>query len=106
MNHDQLSSRRPDAPVDFRPDVDAESPYCQLRRLSSYLLSDSAGPDDITDCGPALDYWREYTYRKVFSGTSHEEFLELDATDPAAIDWLLAIHGTASQNHQQRKQSR
>ena len=74
MNHSQLFSRRPTPQkVDFRPDVDPASPFVQLRRLAAHLTQNEPKPDDLSDCPDALNYLREYTYRKVFTGTTHEE---------------------------------
>ncbi len=91
-----LFSRRSHARnrVDFRPNTDAKSPFAQLRRLEVYLSQGLPPADDITDCPDALDALREYTYRKVFTGTSHAEYVELDKSNPEAIDWLLAVHET------------
>jgi hypothetical protein len=104
MNHAQLLSRRPVADkVDFRIDLDPESPYAQLRRLEVYLDERNVGPDDLSDCPEALNYWREYQYRKLFTGTTHEEFIALDESDPKAIDWLCAIHEIVAERFQQRR---
>ena len=92
MNKAQLFSRLPDAAVDFRPDVAEGSPHVQLRRLNAYLKADNVLADAIEDCPEALDYLREYTYRKIFTGTSHEDFIATDKTAPYAIDWLIAVH--------------
>jgi hypothetical protein len=97
-----LLSRRnvaPEAKTDFRPDdLGGSSPFAQLRRLSSYRAADVAGVGDIEDCDEAIEYLREYTYRKIFTGTSHEEYLQTDKTAPHAIDWLIATHETESAN--------
>ena len=103
MNHSALFSRRPDAAVDFRPDLAEGSPSAQMRRLSAYLISNHAKPEDITDCADALSYLKEYTYRKIFTGTTHAEYLELEASDPAAIEWLIAVHEAESSAFQTRK---
>jgi len=102
--HSALFSRRSNAAVDFRPDDPrGDSPFAQLGRLSAYLQGAPIGDDAITECGPALDYLREYTYRKVFTGTSHEEYLALDKSDPDVIDWLVAVHGAETDAFQSRK---
>lgn len=102
--HSALFSRRSKAPVDFRPaDPAGESPFAQLGRLSVYLRGAPIGEPPIDDCGPALDYLREYTYRKVFTNTTHEQFVALDESDPTAIDWLIAVHGAESEAFQSRK---
>ena len=102
-----LFSRRSEATVDFRPaDPAGDSPFAQLLRLSAYLKGATIGNDSIANCGPALDYLREYTYRKVFTGTTHEQFVALDESDPAAIDWLIAVHGAETDAFQSRKNSR
>jgi len=98
MNHSQLFSRRAEAKVDFRPDPEPRSPFSQLRRLSAYLRSEVAPAEDLTDCPEALDYLREYTYRKIFTGTSHEDFLDLDRNYPKAVDWLIAVHQVETAN--------
>jgi hypothetical protein len=104
MNNSQLFSRRVDAAVDFRPDPAPSSPFAQMRRLKAHLEANIPPADDLTDCPEALDYLREYTYRKIFTGTSHEQFVELDRTSPEAIDWLIAVHEAESANHRSRKQ--
>jgi hypothetical protein len=96
MNITQLISRRSCAKVDFRPDVDPESPDAQLRRLVAHLASDVPPAENITDCPDAIAYLREYTYRKIFTATSHEEFVKLDKESPEAIDWLIAVHEVSS----------
>lgn len=104
MKNYQLFSRRAtEGKVDFRPDADPSSPFAQLRRLGAHLGASEAKPEDIADCSDALDYLREYTYRKIFTGTSHEDFRRLDETDPQAIDWLIAVHETETANYQSRK---
>ena len=103
MNHSALFSRRPDAAVDFRPDLAEGSPSAQMRRLKAYLEQETPGGADIEDCPDALDYLREYTYRKIFTGTTHAEYLELDKTDPKAIDFLIAVHEAESSAFQTRK---
>lgn len=75
----------------------------QVQRLRAYLSKDIAPADDLSDCTDALNYLREYTYRKIFTGTSHWDFVQLDAKEPEVIDWLLAIHEVESSNFQQRK---
>lgn len=104
MNNAQLFSRRNSAAVDFRPDPDPKSPFSQLRRLAQHLQADVPPAGDITDCPDALNYLREYTYRKVFTGTSHEDFVRLDSESPEAIDWLIAVHSVESAVHRSRKQ--
>lgn len=110
MDHPTLFSRRnvePNEKTDFRPDApDGTSPFAQLRRLSAYLKTDIAPAADITDCDEALSYLREYSYRKIFTGTSHSEYIALTESDPAAIDWLIAVHYADVANFQSRKQSR
>ena len=98
MNNSQLFSRRTEAAVDFRPSADPKSPFAQLRRLETHLQATIPPKDDLADCPDALNYLREYTYRKVFTGTTHEQFVALDQSDPAAIDWLLAVHQIESSN--------
>jgi len=103
MEMSQLFSRRTDAAVDFRPDVRPESASAQLRRLSQHLRTDVPPADDIIDCPEALAALREYTYRKIFTQTSHEDFVRLDSTSPEVIDWLIAVHEVASDAHRQRR---
>jgi len=103
MNNAQLFSRRTGAAVDFRPSLEPDSPFAQLRRLEAHLQAPVPPADDLADCPDALNYLREYTYRKVFTGTTHEEFVALDQTDPAAIDWLIAVHQVESANFRSRK---
>ena len=102
-----IFSRRnvgPDEKTDFRPDDPVgKSPFAQLRRLLSYLKTDLSGADDITDCDEGLQYLREYQYRKIFGGTSHDDFVKLDSDDPQAIDWLLAVHHVESSNFQAKR---
>jgi len=107
MKNFQLFSRRDtEQKVDFRPDADISSAFSQLRRLAVYLSQDSAKAEDITDCSVALNYLREYTYRKIFTGTSHQDFVTLDNEDPKAIDWLIAVHEAETANFQNRKNNR
>ena len=110
MRNTQLFSRRDvDRKVDFRPtDLDPQSPSTQLRRLQSHLSAapELATGDDILDCPDAMAYLREYAYRKIFTGTSHEDFLALDASDPEAIDWLIAVHEAESIAFQQSRSKR
>ena len=104
MKNFQLFSRRDtERKVDFRPDVDVASPFAQLRRLAVHMSQADATASDITDCPDALNYLREYTYRKVFTGTSHQDFVSLDREDPEAIDWLIAVHEAETANFQSRK---
>lgn len=98
MKHTQLFSRRPGARVDFRPDPKPGSPFTQLRRLSEHLQSTNAPAEDLTDCPDALYFLREYTYRKIFTQTTHEDFVALDRSHPAAIDWLIAVHEVETAN--------
>jgi hypothetical protein len=107
MRHFQLFSRRDtESKVDFRPDVDPDSPFAQLRRLAVHLSNTDASASDITDCNDALNYLREYTYRKIFTGTSHEDFVRLDKSSPEVIDWLIAVHETESAHFQSTKNRR
>ena len=92
MLKSQIFSRRPNAPVDFRPDVDAKSPSVQVRRLSALLDQDPPQADDITDCTEAIDAYLEFSYRKIHTNTSHYEYLEILDNDPAHIFWTIKIH--------------
>ena len=106
MRNSQLFSRRAvESRVDFRPDADPTSPFAQLRRLATHLSTSDAKAEDITDCPEALAFLREYTYRKIFTGTSHEDFQKTDSTDPQAIDWLIAVHETESSHFQAKRKS-
>ena len=99
-----LFSRRSNATVDFRPDDPrGNSPFAQLLRLSAYLKGAAIGDEPITDCAEALSYFRELCYRKIFTGTTHEQYVELDESDPGAIDWLVAVHGVDAEAFQSRK---
>ena len=104
MNNSTIFSRRDtDRKVDFRPDLEPGSPFDQARRLSTYLQVGEAhvfDDSDITDCPDALEALREYQYRKIFTGTSHADFLSLDKSDPEHIDWAIRIHEIESANHQ------
>lgn len=104
MKNFQLFSRRnTNGKTDFRPDVDPESPFMQMRRLAAHMSADNPRAEDIEDCTDALNYLREYTYRKIFTGTSHEEYVRLDESAPEVIDWLIAVHEIESANFHQRK---
>lgn len=96
LNSNLFSRRATDQKVDFAPSMEPLSPSDQARRLSVYLASDKPhiidADHDITDCPEALDGLREYSYRKLFGGTSHDDFLALDKSDPQHIDWMLRIH--------------
>ena len=107
MHSYQILSRRADSSVDFGPDMAEGSPSAQLRRLSSLLAEHYLGPDKISGCDSVLDAYREYTYRKIFTGTTHEQYQETDANDPEAIDWLIAVHAVDAEHFQsKRKESR
>lgn len=103
MKASQILSRRTERKVDFRPDPeDEKSPDAQLRRLASLLKASYIGPDnDLQDT--ALDQWREYLYRKIFTGTSHAEFLDVNKNDPAHIDWAIAVHEVEAENFRSQK---
>ncbi len=103
MQKSALFSRRPGATVDFRPDVTDGSPYAQLRRLSAYIKSDIALAADIEDCPEALEYAREYAYRKIFTGTSHEDFIKTNQANPDAVDWLIAVHEVEAAAHLEKR---
>lgn len=103
MRISQLISRRPtEHKADFRPDVAPESPSAQMRRLNAYLQMEIPPPEDIEDCSQALYYLREYTYRKIFTGTTHQEYKALDQSEPEAIDWLISVHEAEYAAHAQR----
>lgn len=107
MDNTQIFSRRQsDQKVDFRPDLGKDSPYGQLRRLSALLELELLPADDVTDCDEGISYLREYAYRKVFTGTTHEQFLATDAAFPEAVDWLLAVAVVDAEHYrnQQKKQ--
>ena len=108
MRSDQILSRRnvgPKEKTDFRPDnPDGNSPFAQLRRLSHVLDQNSAPAEDFNDMDDALNAWREYTYRKVFSGTTHDEFMKLDQDDPQRLDWLLAVAAIDAEHFKSSKE--
>ena len=83
--------------------MDPKSPFAQLRRLSFYLTQENTKSDDLDDCPDALEAWREYTYRKIFTGTTHEQFIETDKHNPDAIDWLIAVASVDSSVYAARK---
>jgi hypothetical protein len=89
-----LSRRNDERKVDFRvnPDAAETSPGVQLRRLSALLESRTLTPDDL-ECDDAIEAWREYLYRKIFTGTTHEQFVTLDRESPESIDWQIAVAG-------------
>lgn len=92
MQSYKLFSRRDDVErVDFRPDLTEFSPSAQLGRLRVYLEQTTVNEDDIEDAPEAIRYYREFLYRKIFGGTTHEEFLDTEENDPQAIDWLIAV---------------
>ena len=101
MKASQILSRRTARRVDFRPDADQDSPHAQLRRLASLLGDRFSGPEDLDD--ESLDHYREYIYRKIFTGTTHEQFVELDESDPTHIDWAIATHEVESENFRNSK---
>lgn len=92
MKASVILSRRSERAVDFRPDKDESSPHAQLRRLKT-LLGDNYSPiEDLND--EAIDYYREYLYRKIFTGTSHDEY---EGTPADVVDWLIAVHEVESE---------
>ena len=103
-----LSRRNSERRVNFGPAPDdASSPDVQLRRLSSLLNEHYLGSDNIQGCDRVLDAYRELTYRKIFTGTTHEQFLATDKDDPEAIDWLIAVHAIDAEHFQsKRKENR
>lgn len=109
MRQEQITSRRnvkADRKTDFRPDdPSGESPFAQLRRLSHVLTQVSAPADDFEGMDEAIDAWREYLYRKVFSGTTHDDFVALDEEDPQRIDWLLAVAAADAEVFRNSKKS-
>ena len=100
--HQLFSRRNATRKVDFRPDDHGpESPFSQLRRLRSYLNDDTLKPkDDLTGCDDAVNALREYSYRKIFTGTTHEEYLD---TDPEVVEWLVAGHEVESEHFRNSK---
>lgn len=92
--------------TDFRPEhPDGDSPFAQLRRLSHVLDEKIAPADDYTDMDDALSAYREYLYRKVFSGTTHDEYIALDKQDPKRIDWLLAVAAVDAEHYRAQRTS-
>jgi hypothetical protein len=106
MKASQIISRRFGSVVDFRPDADAKSPHSQLRRLMSLLQDRFSSGEDLED--EALRHYQEYLYRKIFTGTSHDEYLQLLETDPAHIEWAIAVHETEAEHfrNQRRQEGR
>ena len=109
MDYSDLFCRRAtDHKVDFRPDMAPGSPDDQARRLSRYLDPLSAHvftEDNITDCPDALDALREYQYRKIHTGTSHDDFLALDKSDPEHVDWAIRIHEISTEMFNKTKRN-
>ena len=107
LNSNLFSRRDTDRKVDFSPNMERLSPSDQSRRLSAYLATDRPhiinANENITDCPDALDALREYQYRKIFTGTSHAEFLALDEECPQHIDWQIRIHEIASEHAPNRR---
>lgn len=108
MNNSILFSRRQsDQKVDFAPSTVAGSPSDQARRLSVYLAADKPhvidANENITDCPEALDALREYSYRKLFTGTSHDDFVALNESAPQHIDWMLRIHEIVSETFSNKR---
>lgn len=98
-----LSRRQADDKVDFAPDLTPASPHKQLLKLAALLAHTELGADDIIDCDEAIQYMREFSYRKIFSGTTHEQFLETDRSDPKAIDWLIAVSCVDTEHYKNNK---
>ena len=105
MQNSQLFSRRnTDRKVDFRLDPDTNSPSSQLRRLRYFMEQPNpTDADDISNCQDALDALREFSYRKIFTGTSHNEYKALEASDPKHIDWQIAVHEAESERFLKNK---
>ena len=104
--HQLFSRRNNTRRVDFRPDEpgNTESPASQLRRLRSYLSDDSIQPkQDLQGCDDAVEALIEYSYRKIFTGTSHAEYKDLQKNCPEHIDWQIAIHETESERFRNAK---
>ena len=102
-----LSRRRSKGKVDFRPDdPDGKSPYAQLRHFARLLEGVDPLPlEDPADLDDALDAYREFLYRKIFGGTTHDDFLALDSEDPQRIDWLLAVAAKDTEHFRNTKKS-
>ena len=103
MDSTQILTRRPGATVDFSASAKPGTPSAQLRHLAGLLQASAIGPDEIQGCDEALAWYREFLYRKIFTGTSHDEFVNLNKTAPEAIDWLIAVHGVDAENYRRRK---
>ena len=107
MHSYQILSRRADSKVNFGPEMAEGSPSAQLRRLSALLAEHYLGPDVIKGCDEALSFYREMIYRKIFTGTTHEQFVATDSHAPEAIDWLIAVHAVDVEHYQtKRKENR
>ena len=104
----QILSRRSGRKVSFAPDKTPGSPDTELRRLSALRRDNYIGPEELDDCETAVKYLREFAYRKIFTGCSHEQFLETDKNDPDAVDWLIAVAAvdTAAYQYDKRKETR
>lgn len=91
-----LSRRHSTAKVDFHPDNPrGKSPWAQLCRLSDALKATIAPSDDYEEMDDALDAYREYLFRKIFTSTTHQEFLD---TPAETVDWLIAVAAIDSEH--------
>ena len=107
--YDLLSRRNVDDEVktDFGPDhPEGTSPFAQLRRLRRVLASSTMPADNYSGMDEALSAYREHIYRKVYSGTTHDEFVKLDQEDPQRIDWLLAVSVVDTEHYAALKELR
>jgi len=87
-----LSRRRSDAKVDFRPDdPSGDSPFAQLRRFARALQANVMPANDFDGMDDVLDAYEEFLFRKIFTGTTHQEYLD---TPPETRQWLIAIAAT------------
>ena len=91
-----LSRRRSPDKVDFSPaDPGGSSPFAQLRRLAAFLKQESAPLDDFEGMDESMNAYREYLFRKIFTSTTHQEFLD---TPAETVDWLIAVAAIDSEH--------
>lgn len=101
-----LSRRNVEEKTDFSPaDPAGMSPFAQLRRLSAALKDPVAPIGNLGGMDDALDAYREHLYRKIYTGTSHDEFVALNEIDPQRIDWLIAVADTDAEHFRNSKKS-
>lgn len=92
-------------PVDFRPDdPSGKSPYAQLWRLLHALTQPGDIDEAVADIDQAtLDAYEELCYRKLFTGSTHEDFVRIKATDPERLARLIAVGAIDSEAYKQSR---